>query len=67
MTFYRRDLEDTLKRYSKFPVIALLGPSQSGKTTLAKHVFNNHVFLNLDDLELLHLIKTDPKGYIKKV
>ena len=66
MIFYRRDLEKTLKRYSKFPVIALLGPRQSGKTTLAKHTFKNHAFLDLDDLELLNLLKTDPKGILRK-
>lgn len=66
MTFYQRDLEKKLKEFSKFPVIALLGPRQSGKTTLSKHAFKNHVFLNLDDLELLSLIKNDPKGILRK-
>lgn len=66
MPFYARDLESTLKKYAKFPVIALLGPRQSGKTTLAKHAFKNHVFLNLDDFELLALIKEDPKGMLRK-
>ena len=66
MPFYSRDLEIVLKKYAKFPVIALLGPRQSGKTTLSRHTFKNHVFLNLDDLELLHLIKEDPKGILRK-
>lgn len=66
MAFYPRDIEDTLKRYAKFPVVAILGPRQSGKTTLAKHVFKNHAYLNLDDLELLNIIKNDPKGTLRK-
>jgi len=66
MTFYARDLEEQLKSYAKFPVIALLGPRQSGKTTLVRHTFKNHVFLDLDDLELLDLIKKDPKGVLRK-
>jgi predicted AAA+ superfamily ATPase len=66
MPFYRRDIEKTLKRFAKFPVVALLGPRQSGKTTLAKHTFKNHTYLNLDDLELLDLIKNDPKGTLRK-
>lgn len=66
MKFYPRDLQKTLKKYSKFPVIALLGPRQSGKTTLVQHTFKKHVFLNLDDLELLALIKNDPKGVLRK-
>ncbi len=66
MPFFTRDLEKTFERYSKFPVIALLGPRQSGKTTLAKHAFKNYAYLNLDDLELLSLIKSDPKGILRK-
>lgn len=66
MTYYIRDLEKTLSRYSKFPVVAILGPRQSGKTTLAKNFFKNHIFLNLDDLELRNWAQTDPKAFLRK-
>ena len=66
MKFYRRDLEKILKRFAKFPVVALLGPRQSGKTTLVRHIFKKYAFLNLDDLELLALIQKDPKGVLRK-
>lgn len=66
MSFYSRDLEKTLKRFAKFPVVALLGPRQSGKTTLSKHTFPNHAYLNLDDFELRALVKVDPKGFLRK-
>lgn len=66
MQFYARDLEKTLKKYAKFKVIALLGPRQSGKTTLAKHTFDKHVYVNLDDIELLTIIKNDPKSFFRK-
>ncbi len=66
MVFYARDLEKTLKRFAKFPVVAILGPRQSGKTTLAKHAFKKHVFLDLDDLEIRNLIQRDPKGFLRK-
>lgn len=52
MVYYTRDLEKIVTTFQKFPVIALLGPRQSGKSTLAKHFFKNHTFLNLEDLEL---------------
>jgi predicted AAA+ superfamily ATPase len=42
--FLRRDMEKTLTRYAKFPVVALLGPWQSGKTTLVKKHFKSHAF-----------------------
>lgn len=66
MTYYTRDIEETLKTYAKFPVIAILGPRQSGKTTVAKHVFKDHVFLNLDDFELRNMAEVDPKGFLRK-
>lgn len=66
MAYYRRNLEKPLIHYAKFPVIALLGPRQSGKTTLAKHTFKNHVYLNLEDLELRSLALEDPKGFLRR-
>lgn len=66
MIFYPRDLEKTLKQFAKFPVIAILGPRQSGKTTLAQHAFKKHVFLDLDDLELRNMAHHDPKGFLRK-
>jgi hypothetical protein len=64
--FYQRQLYETLVRYKKFPAIALLGPRQSGKTTLARHTFPNHSYINLDDLELRQMIQEDPKGFLRK-
>lgn len=64
--FFKRDLSSVLKRFSKFPVVALLGPRQSGKTTLAKHTFKKHLYLNLEDLELRNFAINDPKGFLKE-
>jgi len=65
MKFLDRDLEKTLLRYAKFPVIALLGPRQSGKTTLVRHAFPQHAYVNLDDLELRNQAQSDPKGFLR--
>jgi len=66
MPFYTRDAEKIIKRFAKFPVVAIVGPRQSGKTTLAKHVFKKHVFIDLDDLELRAIVQQDPKGFLRK-
>lgn len=66
MAFYQRDMQKVLKRYAKFPVVALLGPRQSGKTTLSRHVFKNHVYINLDDFETRELFQNDLKGTLRK-
>lgn len=64
--FFKRDLTKVLTRYSKFPVIALLGPRQSGKTTLVKYYFKNHIYLNLENPELRAFASEDPKRFLKE-
>jgi len=61
---FSRDLAETLKRYSKFPVVALLGPWQSGKTTLVQKVFPNHKFLSLEDEVTKVFASEDPEGFL---
>jgi len=61
---FSRGLTKTLKRYAKFPVVALLGPRQSGKTTLAQSTFPNHKFLSLDnDVNRMFALE-DPEGFL---
>lgn len=64
--FLKRDLTDTLLRYAKFPVIALLGPRQSGKTTLARATFKKHSYVNLENPESRLFASSDPKGFLKQ-
>lgn len=61
---FLRDLSETLKRYAKFPVVALLGPRQSGKTTLVQHVFPRHKFLSLDNEVTQAFAIEDPEGFL---
>lgn len=62
----RRDLEPTLKRFSKFPVVVVLGPRQSGKTTLVQHFFKNHRYINLEDPKNLDFITSDPQRFLRE-
>lgn len=60
-----RESEKTLKELSKgFPVIAVTGPRQSGKTTLVKKTFPKKQYISFDDLDKLELAKLDPKGFL---
>lgn len=61
---FSRDLVEALKRYAKFPVVALIGPRQSGKTTLARSVFSNHTFLTLDNETVRVFAEDDPEGFL---
>ena len=61
---FSRDLAEVLRRYSKFPAVALLGPRQSGKTTLVQEVFPDHKFLTLDDEVTRAFAAEDPEGFL---
>lgn len=50
---------------NKYPVISITGPRQSGKTTLAKELFKNYEYYNLESLDLLSLAKDDPKSFLQ--
>lgn len=62
---YARALEKTLREYVKFPSIALLGPRQSGKTTLVRETFPNHLFFSLDHAPTRQFIDEDPEGFLR--
>ena len=49
-----------------FPVVALTGPRQSGKTTLAKHVFPNKTYVSLENPEELEFAQKDPKRFLER-
>ncbi|MBI9108276.1 MAG: ATP-binding protein [Spirochaetales bacterium] len=62
----KRNIEAELFQAAKeYPVITILGPRQSGKTTLAKMCFPDYVYANLEDPELRALAVNDPKSFLK--
>jgi uncharacterized protein len=64
--FFERNLETTLLRFSKFPVVVLLGPRQSGKTTLAKNVFKKHTYVNLENPDVRDFAFNDPNRFLEE-
>ncbi len=50
----------------KFPVIALTGPRQSGKTTLLKNTFPDYEYISLEDPNNRDFAQTDPKSFLKR-
>ena len=49
----------------KFPIIALTGPRQSGKTTLLKNIFPDYQYISLEDPDYREFAQNDPKGFLK--
>lgn len=49
-----------------FYVVALIGPRQSGKTTLAREVFAGKPYVTLEDGETRRLALADPRGFLAR-
>ena len=50
---------------SKFPVVTLTGPRQSGKSTLLRHAFPNYQYVSLENLDVRTFATEDPHGFLK--
>ncbi|MFN5307324.1 MAG: ATP-binding protein [Bacteroidota bacterium] len=48
----------------KYPVLALTGPRQSGKTTFLRKQFPGYTYVNLEDSALRNYAIHDPKGFL---
>ena len=64
--FIKRELEPRIRSGAKqVPVIAIIGPRQSGKSTLAKEIFKKHVYIDMQDAEIFNFANNDPKGFLQ--
>ena len=62
-----RNATPTLERLAKgFPVVALTGPRQSGKTTLAKTVFKDKPYITLENPDEREFALNDPKRFLAR-
>jgi len=49
---------------SKFPIISIIGPRQSGKTTLVKYTFPEKSYVSLEEPDNREFAQTDPRGFL---
>jgi len=62
-----RQLSPTLERLARsFPVIAITGPRQSGKTTLARALFVDKPYVSLEDPIERAFAEEDPRGFLAR-
>ena len=58
----KRDITDHLLNMAgEYPVVSILGPRQSGKTTLAKMAFPNHQYINLEEPDIREFAQSQPR------
>ena len=64
---FKRTLSGKLSALAKkFPVVSIMGPRQSGKTTLSKKVFEDHDYVSLEEPDEREFALADPKGFLRR-
>lgn len=64
--FIPRDLSPKiLSGAAQVPAVAITGPRQSGKSTLAKELFPHHRYLDMQDADLLNFARNNPKEFLQ--
>lgn len=63
----KREAETELLNLAKqFKAVALVGPRQSGKATLARHAFPDKLYINLENPDVRHFASDDPRGFLSQ-
>ncbi|MBN2779103.1 MAG: ATP-binding protein [Bacteroidales bacterium] len=62
----KRKITERLLYYSsKYPVLTITGPRQSGKSTLMRSTFPDYNYISLEDPDVLLMIKDDARLFLK--
>lgn len=62
----RTATEEVKSLAGKFKAIAIVGPRQSGKTTLAKYVFPKKPYVSLENPDIRQFATDDPRSFLEK-
>jgi predicted AAA+ superfamily ATPase len=64
--FLRRMAETIKAIHATVPIVTILGPRQSGKTTLAKTLFPRKPYVNFEELDVRMQALEDPRAFLHR-
>jgi len=65
---YKRHLEEHIKGLIKqYRCITLVGPRQSGKTTLSKKLFPEYEYFSFESPDIQDMFEYDPRGFFQGI
>jgi hypothetical protein len=63
-----RDItEELVRSAAEYPVVTILGPRQSGKTTLTRMTFPDKPYFSLEDPDVRMAAEADPRGFLARM
>ncbi|OPX34586.1 MAG: AAA family ATPase, partial [Desulfobacteraceae bacterium 4484_190.1] len=63
-----RDMaKELLQCAAEYPVVTILGPRQSGKTTLVRMTFQGKTYFSLEDPDIRLAAEADPRGFLNQM
>lgn len=63
----KRDIEAVVRKLAHgYPALAITGPRQAGKTTLARYVFPDRPYVSLENPDVRELALHDPRRFLEK-
>ncbi len=66
-TLFARTIAYVLKKLAtQYPIVTLLGPRQSGKTTLSQQVFSQKIYVNLEEPDTRAFAVSDPRAFLAR-
>lgn len=67
MAYFPRVIEGVIQSLiSKYPVLAVTGPRQSGKTTLLKNMLPGYRYVSLENTDNRYFAERDPNGFLAR-
>ena len=65
MKFQREAQKHLIKLAKTFRAVAVVGPRQSGKSTLVKSVFKDRPYLSFENTTMVNQFRNDPEYFIQ--